>query len=118
MAEFSFWMNRLKFAYVVVIVLSFAVNEIVSAANRAEDERVAAAVESAHREIWRRFVDSHGIMLDFTDLDGTVKYPTPDECRDGKPNALGWWSPIENGAMFNGLYMDAAVRRWEHTRMA
>ena len=47
-----------------------------------------------------------------------VTYPTPDECRDGKPNALGWWSPIEYGAMFNGLYMDAAVRRWERSRSA
>ncbi len=72
--------------------------------------------EQAHSEIWRRFIDEHGIMLDFTDLDGTVSYPTPDECRDGKPNALGWWSPIENGAMFNGLYMDAAILRWERSR--
>jgi hypothetical protein len=37
--------------------------------------------------------------------------PTPKECRDGKPNALGWWTPIENGAMFNGLYLDGAVNR-------
>lgn len=87
---------------------------------RADDNgshaRVADAVEQAHREIWRRFVDEHGILLDVTDLDGTVNYPTPDECRDGKPNALGWWSPIENGAMFNGLYMDAAILRWQQTR--
>ena len=42
--------------------------------------------------------------------------PTPEELRDGKPNALGWWAPIENGAMFNGLYMDAAVNRWKRTK--
>lgn len=72
--------------------------------------------EPAHREIWKRFIDKHGVMLDFTGLDGSVPYPTPDECREGKPNALGWWSPIENGAMFSGLYMDAAVSRWEHSR--
>ncbi|MBX3448881.1 MAG: hypothetical protein KF777_04930 [Planctomycetaceae bacterium] len=83
---------------------------------QAADPSAAEAVESAHREIWRRFVDPHGIMLDFADLDGNVTYPTPEECREGKPNALGWWSPIENGAMFNGLYLDAAIRRWEHTR--
>lgn len=75
-----------------------------------------AAVEQAHTEIWRRFVDRHGVFLDFTDLDGAVDLPTPEECRDGKPNALGWWSPIENGAMFNGLYMDGALQRWQHTR--
>lgn len=77
-----------------------------------------AAAGQAHAEIWRRFIDLHGIMIDFTDLDGTVSLPTPEECRAGKPNALGWWAPIENGAMFNGLYMDAAVNRWRHTKSA
>lgn len=77
---------------------------------------VAAAVEQAHGEIWRRFIDDHGIMVDFTDLDGAVNLPTPEECRAGKPNALGWFQPIENGAMFNGLYMDAAVNRWRQTK--
>jgi hypothetical protein len=81
-------------------------------------EKAAQAVEQAHGEIWRRFIDAHGIMLDFTNLDGTVGIPTPEECRDGKPNALGWWSPIENGAMFNGLYMDAALNRWRRTKSA
>ena len=75
----------------------------------------ASAVESAHAEIWRRFIDRHGVMVDFTALDGSVPLPTPEECRAGKPNALGWFQPIENGAMFNGLYMDAAVNRWRHS---
>lgn len=70
-----------------------------------------AAVELAHAEIWRRFVHRQDVMLDFTDLDGSVSLPTPEECRAGKPNALGWWTPIENGAMFNGLYLDGAVNR-------
>lgn len=74
------------------------------------------AVAAAHAEIWKRFIDKHGVMIDFTALDGTVNLPTPDECRDGKPNALGWYQPIENGAMFNGLYMDAAVARWKHSK--
>ena len=41
-----------------------------------------------------------------------MNLPTPEECRAGKPNALGWFQPIENGAMFNGLYLDAAVNRF------
>jgi hypothetical protein len=76
----------------------------------------ASGAEQAHTEIWRRFIDKHGIMIDFTDLNGSVSLPTAEELRDGKPNALGWWAPIENGAMFNGLYMDAAVNRWKHTK--
>ena len=77
---------------------------------------VKLAAEQGHTEIWRRFIDSYGIMIDFADLDGQVSLPTPEECQAGKPNALGWWSPIENGAMFNGLYMDAAVNRWKRTK--
>lgn len=76
----------------------------------------AEAAEQAHAEIWRRFIDREGIMIDFCALDGSVSLPTPEECREGKPNALGWWSPIENGAMFNGLYMDGTVQRWRHTK--
>lgn len=79
-------------------------------------EVAAAAVGQAHTELWRRFIDGHGVMLDFTDLDGSVSLPTPEECREGKPNALGWWAPIENGAMFNGMYLDGLVSRWERTR--
>lgn len=78
----------------------------------------AKAAEQAHSEIWRRFIDKYGIMIDFADMDGKVSLPTPEECKLGKPNALGWWAPIENGAMFNGLYMDAAVNRWKRTRSA
>lgn len=57
-------------------------------------------------------------MIDFADMDGKVSLPTPEECKEGKPNALGWWAPIENGAMFNGLYMDAVVNRWKRTKSA
>lgn len=78
----------------------------------------STAAELAHTEIWRRFIDEYGIMIDFADMDGKVSLPTPEECRKGKPNALGWWAPIENGAMFNGLYMDAAILRWKRTKSA
>ncbi len=82
-------------------------------------EAVSSTTKSAgqaHAEIWRRFIDRHGVFLDFTDLDGSVELPTPAECQSGKPNALGWWSPIENGPMFNGMYLDAAVLRWQRSR--
>ncbi|MEM6916965.1 MAG: hypothetical protein AAF491_10400 [Verrucomicrobiota bacterium] len=72
----------------------------------------AAAVEEAHRVLWERFFDPHDTMLDYTDLSGEWSAPTPDECRENKPNALAWWMPNENGAMFNGLYLDAMLQRW------
>jgi hypothetical protein len=74
-------------------------------------EGAGDAAESAHAEMWRRFVDPHDVVLDYTDLEGRYDRPTPEECRLGKPNALGWWTPVENGAMFNGLYLDALVNR-------
>ncbi|TNJ60682.1 hypothetical protein FE784_35665 [Paenibacillus hemerocallicola] len=81
-------------------------------------DQAAEAVERAHRELWRRFVlerDDYGIVLDYAGLDGFVTLPTPEECADGKPNALAWWCPAENGAFFNGLYIDGLLNRWRTT---
>ncbi len=79
------------------------------------ENAVGANVEQAHSEIWRRFIDPHNTLVDYADSDGKFPRPTPEECREGKPNALGWWSPTENGSMFNGMYMDGAVQRWKAT---
>ena len=67
--------------------------------------------DRVHNEVWRRFVDPYNVVLDYTALDGSYDRPTAEECRLAKPNALAWWTPVENGAMFNGLYMDALVNR-------
>ena len=74
------------------------------------------AVEKAHAEIWRRFVDEHNVVLDYTDLDGKIIRPTPEDCREHKPSALSWGVPSEDGPMFNGLYLDAMCNRWKLTR--
>jgi hypothetical protein len=64
------------------------------------------AVAQAHAELWRTRVDAHGVIRDYVgDL------PTPEDCNLGRPNAIGWWSPIENGPMFTGLYLPAACER-------
>jgi hypothetical protein len=81
-------------------------------------ETAAANIERAHSEIWRRFVDPHGIVLDYTALDGAFPRSTGEECREGKPNALGWWTPTENGSMFGGMYLDAVCARWRLTGAA
>jgi len=78
----------------------------------------AEAAENAHREIWRRFIDEHGILVDYTDLEGNSPRYTAGECREGKPNALAWWTAHENGAMFNGDYMEALCLRWKRTGAA
>lgn len=57
----------------------------------------ADPVEAAHAEIWRRFISPHGTFYDYTSLEGGVELPTAAEVAADQPNALGWWSPIENG---------------------
>lgn len=74
------------------------------------------AVEKAHNELWRRFVDEHHLILDYVGLKGEIVRPTPEDCRDMKPSALSWGVPNEDGPMFNGLYLDAACNRWLITR--
>ncbi|WP_339683444.1 hypothetical protein [Gimesia maris] len=69
-----------------------------------------SGINQTHAELWGRFVDSYGIIHDFVgDL------PTPEDCRLGKPNAIGWRSPIEDGPMFTGLYLPALCERARRT---
>lgn len=74
------------------------------------------AVERAHHELWRRFIDPRWHTLrNQADPDGHVVLPTVEECRADKPNALSWDISVTDGAMFGGLYMEAAVHRWKIT---
>jgi hypothetical protein len=97
-------MNRLF----TLLSLLFAIT-ISSAASTEE------AVERAHQELWKRFVDEHDLILDYVGLKGEVIRPTPEDCRELKPSALSWGVPNEDGPMFNGLYLDAACNRWALT---
>jgi len=85
------------------------------AADNVVGDRIDPAVQAAHDELWRRFVDPHGHILDYVGLDGEVLLPTPDDCALSRPNALSWGCPNEDGAMFGGLYLEAAVSRWRLT---
>jgi len=63
-------------------------------------------VETLHTQVWSRFLHKpYGIVLDYADQDGNAIIPTPEECVRSMPNPLGWWTPIENGAFFTGLYL-------------
>lgn len=64
------------------------------------------AVEQSHTVLWSQRVDRHGVIQDHV-----AELPTPEDCRLGKPNVIGWWSPIEDGPMFTGLYLPAACER-------
>ena len=83
--------------------------------SRANEAAAKAGVDAAHKEIWQRFIDPHNLVLDYCDLDGSIIRPTPEDCREMKPSALSWGVPVEDGPMFNGLYLDAMCNRWKHT---
>ena len=69
-------------------------------------DTVTRSVEQAHRILWKKFLGGNGVIHDFV---GEI--PTPEDCEKGRPNAIGWWSPIENGPFFTGLYLAAACER-------
>ena len=88
----------------------------VSAVGAGHDLRhptLAAAVEDAHTNLVARFVGPEGLLRDY---EGEI--PTPADCRDCRPNAMGWWSPIENGPMFTGPYLEAVCVRARKTGSA
>ena len=66
-----------------------------------------------HDLVWRRFVRMpYGHVLDYSDAEGTLIVPTAEECEKAIPNPLGWWTPIENGAFFTGLYVRALLAKY------
>ena len=87
-----------------------------SASMHADDAAARAQVDKVHAEIWRRFVDPHNLVLDYCDLDGSIIRPTPEDCREMKPSALSWGVPVEDGPMFNGLYLDSLCTQWKLTK--
>ena len=68
--------------------------------------QVAGAVEKAHAVLWNKFVGEDGLIHDYVG-----ELPGPADCELGRPNAIGWWSPIENGPMFTGTYLAAICER-------
>ena len=56
-------------------------------------------------ELKKRFLSPQGFLYDYADGNGEVELPTPDECLANFPNVFGWWTPIENGGFFTGLYL-------------
>lgn len=70
-----------------------------------------------HAIVWKRFIRKpYGHLLDYAEADGSTSIPTARECQCCEPNPLGWWTPIENGAFFGGLYMAALIHKHANAR--
>ena len=90
-------MRRLLSAFVLTAILPLY------AAHHATAE---AALEQAHGLLVNKFLAADGLLLDYI---GEI--PTPKDCLECRPNAMGWWSPIENGPMFTGPYLAAMCEK-------
>ncbi|MDZ4796989.1 MAG: hypothetical protein SGI92_02420 [Bryobacteraceae bacterium] len=78
-----------------------------------------AAIERAHEEMWARFIDKeYGTVYDYAPFQGKVDLPTAEDCQDLKPNGMAWWTPVENGGFFGGLYLSALCGRWKEQKSA
>ena len=77
-----------------------------------DNHRLAEIVENAGRNLWSRFISPDSVLYDYAGPAGEVILPTPEECRNHIPNGLGWWTPVENGGFFTGMYLVASCDRY------
>jgi hypothetical protein len=104
---------KMKKIRIFIIVMSSLLTSAVYGQNNSK-EPLDISIIKAHERIWSEFMDmENGLLYDYVGADGDFNIPTPDECKASKPNALSWWVPNENGAFFNGIYLDALCKRWK-----
>ena len=70
-------------------------------------------LRTVNDRLLKEFLSSEGLLLDYV---GEI--PTPEEIADLKPNAMGWWCPIENGSMFTGEWLPALMAEGESRKPA
>jgi len=93
-------------AILLLAVSAASAGETAPSSAVSSDRLAAAAVEKAHAVLWNKFIGNDGLIHDYVG-----ELPTPEDCQQGRPNAIGWWSPIENGPMFTGTYLAAISER-------
>lgn len=74
----------------------------------AAERSVQDILTEVNGRLEREFIGNNGLLLDYI---GDI--PTPEEITDLKPNAMGWWCPIENGSMFTGEWLPALMLQGE-----
>ena len=70
--------------------------------------------EFLHEIVWKRFVRMpYGHVLDYAGKNGENVYPDEKMCADYFPNPQSWWTCIENGAFFTGLYAGMLAEKYK-----
>ena len=78
--------------------------KLVSEGQVVEIDPVREVLRTVNDRLAKEFLSADGLLLDYV---GEI--PTPEEIADLKPNAMGWWCPIENGSMFTGEWLPALM---------
>ncbi|MGN1121164.1 MAG: hypothetical protein ACI4RV_02275 [Eubacteriales bacterium] len=77
-------------------------------------ETLNQAAQRLHALVWKRFIRlPYGHVLDYAGYGGENLYPTAAQCEADFPNPLGWWTCIENGAFFGGLYAGLLAEKYQ-----
>lgn len=95
------------------IALAIAVSSDCAAAGRSFHPSAERAVAQAHDELCGRLLSPQGLLWDYVG-----ELPTPKDCAESRPNAMGWWSPIENGPMFTGPWLASMTAKARRTGKA
>ncbi len=103
-SELQHFTFKLRIGFIKTLTIA-SILGVMSTPTNAQ-KSISKAVEQANTELWAKFIDQYGIVYDFVG-----ELPTPEDCELGRPNVMGWWSPIENGSFFTGLYLSAACER-------
>ena len=61
---------------------------------------VQDVLKEVNGRLEREFVGDDGLLLDYV---GDI--PDAKDIAEFRPNAMGWWTPIENGSMFTGEWL-------------
>ena len=75
-----------------VVVCGRSRADVVDASASADAASKMGILKTVNDRLANEFIGADGLVLDYV---GDI--PTPEEIAELKPNAMGWWCPIENG---------------------
>ena len=84
--------------------LAVAACAVASLGSVATADTAADVLEKVNARLEREFISAEGLVLDYV---GDI--PDAREIAENRPNAMGWWTPVENGSMFTGEWLPALM---------
>ncbi len=89
-------------------ILFAAILAVVGLAAEEDARTVQYILKEVNGRLEREFISAEGLVLDYM---GDI--PDARDIAENRPNAMGWWTPIENGSMFTGEWLPALMAEGE-----